>query len=255
MKESISKFAPGAFILILGLGLLGFGSSSDQNGIFLIAGASIAIAGVVTLLNGAGIITNKISIGVAGLLLLLAIYLATANYKSIDEPIQFMKEKQVRYAEVIQNLKDLRQVELTFKKENKKFCGDMDSLMNFIQHDSVFMVKKYGNVPDSLTETQAIEMGIFRLDTTLYPAVEIAFNEEYMETRNNKYKLDLNTMRYVPFSENVEFSVNAGQITRTSGAKVQVFEIADAAPFDAKDVMSVGSMIDPTTSGNWKEER
>lgn len=255
MKESISKFAPGAFIFILGIGLLGFGASSGQNGIFLIAGASIAIAGIVTALNSAGIITNKISLGVAGVLLVLSGYLAFANYKSIDTPIQFMKEKHVRYASVIQSLKDLRQVELTYKKENKKFCANMDSLVDFLQNDSVIMVKMFGDVPDSLTEDEALQMGIIRRDTTQYPAFDIAFNADYMETRDNKYPLDINTLRYVPFTDNIEFTVDAGEITRSSGAKVQVFEIADAAPFDENDVMIVGSMVDPTTSGNWKEEK
>tara|TARA_R110002050_G_scaffold200591_1_gene335499 strand:+ start:46073 stop:46840 length:768 start_codon:yes stop_codon:yes gene_type:complete len=255
MKDSISKFAPGALIFILGIGLLAFGASSDQNGIFQIAGVSIAIAGIITVLNSAGIITNKISIGVAGVLLVLSSYLAFANYKSIDEPIQFMKEKQVRYASVIQSLKDLRQVELTYKKEYKKFCGSMDTLINFLENDSVYMVKMYGDVPDSLTEEQALEMGIIRRDTTQHPAFAIAFNEEYMATRDNKYHLDRSTLKYIPFTDNVEFVVSAGEITRSSGAKVQVFEIKDAAPFDENDVMTVGSMTDPTTAGNWKEEK
>lgn len=255
MKELISKMAPGALIVLLGIGLLGFGVSSEQNGVFLAAGASIAVAGLITILNAVGIITNKISLGVAGVLLLLSGYLAYENFKSIDGPIQFNKEKQKRYAEVIQNLKDLRQIELAYKKEHKVFCASMDTLMHFIQYDSVIMVKSNGTVPDSLTEAEALEMGIITRDTTLYPAAEIAFNESYMETRAKKHALNIYTLQYVPHSDQVEFSIDAGEITRSSGAKVQVFEIIDAAPFDKTDVLQVGSMVDPTTSGNWKEEK
>ncbi|MFT6322693.1 MAG: hypothetical protein ACJAWO_000236 [Halieaceae bacterium] len=257
MKETISKYAPGAFIILLGLGLLGFGASADQNGVFLIASVSIAIAGIVTLLNSHGIINNKSSLGVAAVLILLSSYLAYQNYHSIDEPIQFMKKKQIRYAAVIQNLKDLRQIELTYKKEHQKFCDNMDTLMDFLANDSVVMVIMDGEVPDSLigNEAQAIALGIIIRDTTLYPAMEMAFNTEYLNTRDNKYPLDVNNLRYVPFSENVEFNVDAGEITRSSGAKVQVFEIKDADPFDNTDVMTGGSLVDPTTSGNWKEEK
>ena len=255
MRNMISKIGPGASIIILGLGLLIFGSSTEQNSVFFIASASIAFAGVITLLNGLGIITNKIAMGVAGVLLLLSGYLAYGNYHSIDEPIQFMKEKQVRYTGVIQNLKDLRQIELAYKKQNKKFCASMDTLINFIEHDSVVIVKMTGTVPDTLTEPEALELGIITRDTTMVPAFEIAFNDEYMKTRDAKHALDVNTLRYVPYSESVEFNIDAGEITRSSGAKVQVFEISDAAPFDKTDVMMVGSMIDPTTSGNWKEEK
>ncbi|MGB0391252.1 MAG: hypothetical protein ACPGRC_03200 [Salibacteraceae bacterium] len=257
MKETVSKFAPGAFIILLGIGLLGFGSSGGQNGIFLIASLAIAISGIITLLNAKGIINNKASMGVAGVLVIISAFLAFQNYKSIDEPIQFMKKKQVRYAAVIQNLKDLRQVELTYKKENKKFCGSMDTLMDFLANDSVVMVIMEGDIPDSLAgnEAEAIALGIIIRDTTLYPAMEIAFNEEYMATRDSRYPLDPSSLRYVPHSDNVEFKVSAGEITRSSGAKVQVFEIIDGAPFDPNDVMKVGSMVDPTTSGNWKEEK
>lgn len=257
MKENISKYAPGAFIVLLGIGLLGFGSSGGQNGVFLIASVCIAIVGIITLLNAKGTINNKASIGVAGVLLLISGFLAYQNYQSIDEPIQFMKKKQIRYAAVIQNLKDLRQVELTYKKEHQKFCGSMDTLMNFLENDSVVMVVMDGEIPDSLAgnEAEAIALGIIIRDTTLYPAMDIAFNDEYMGTRDTKYPLDIATLKYVPHTENVEFSIEAGEITRSSGAKVQVFEIIDAAPFDVSDVMKVGSMVDPTTSGNWKEEK
>ena len=257
MKETISKYAPGAFIILLGLGLLGFGGSGGQNGVFLFASISIVIAGIITLLNAKGIITNKLSLGAAAVLLLLSGYLAVQNYNSIDEPIQFMKKKQARYAAVIQNLKDLRQVQLTYKKENQKFCNSMDTLMDFLANDSVTMVIMDGEVPDSLlgNEAEAIALGIIVRDTTLHPAMNITFNDEYMSTRDAKFPLDVATLKYVPFSDNVEFSVEAGEITRSSGAKVQVFEIIDSAPFDKTDVMKVGSMVDPTTSGNWKEEK
>lgn len=257
MKEKISKFAPGAFITLLGIGLFGFGISADQNGVFLIASASILIGGLITILNAQGIINNKSSLGVAAVLVLISGFLVVQNYNSIDEPIQFMKKKQVRYAAVIQSLKDLRQIELTYKKENNEFCANMDSLMAFLENDSVTIIVKDGDLPDSLVgkEALAIELGIISRDTVLTPAIEIAFGPDYMKTRDSKYPLELNTLRYVPFSENVEFNIDAGEIVRSSGAKVKVFEISDAAPFDKTDIMRVGSMSDPTTSGNWKEEK
>ena len=255
MNESISKFAPGVSILVLGIGLAVFGTTSEQNSIFLMASGAIALAGIIAILNATGFISNKISLVVALVLFLLSSYLGYANYNSIDEPIQFMKEKQRRYAEVIQNLKDLREVELAYKKENKVFCGNMDTLMDFLANDSVTTLIMDGDVPDSLTEAQALEMKIIVRDTILVPAFNIAFNQDYMKTRDKRYPLNVDKLRYVPFSDNVEFEINAGEITRSSGAKVQVFEIKDAAPFDKTDVMQVGSMNEPTTSGNWKEEK
>lgn len=255
MKETISRFAPPTFLIVLGLGLVITAFTSNQNALFITAGFSIIVAGLITLLNAMGFITNKTAMMIAIVLIGLAGYLGFANYKSIDGPIQFNKEKKIRYAEVIQNLKDLREVELAYKKEHKVFCGSMDTLMNFLKNDSVYMVKMFGNVPDTLTEAEALEQGIIRRDTTLFPAYEIAFNDEYMSTRDPKYPLDMDKLRYVPYTDKVEFAIEAGEITRSSGAKVQVFEIRDAAPFDENDVMMVGSMTEPTISGNWKEEK
>lgn len=257
MKETISKFAPGTMILLLGIGLLGFAITNDQDTIFITASISIALAGIITLLNASHFITNTSAIGIAVGLLFIVGYLTYENYVSIDTPIQFMKEKQIKYAAVIQSLKDLRQAELTYKKKNQKFIGNMDTLMHFLSNDSVAMVIKDGEIPDSLAgnELRAIELGIIIRDTVMYLAKDIAFNSDYLLTRDSHYPIDLETLRYVPHSENVDFLVDAGEIVRSSGAKVQVFEITDAAPFDPKDVMKVGSMIDPTTSGNWKEEK
>lgn len=255
MKENISKFAPPVVMILIGLGLAIVGFSTKQNGLFISASVAIAFGGVITLLNAIGIITNKASLGVAGLLALVSAYFAYANYNSIDGPIQFNKEKKARYAYVIQNLKDLREIELAYKKEHKKFCPSMDTLIQFAMYDSVYTVKMFGDVPDSLTESQALEQGIIRRDTTLVAAKDFAFNSDYLETRAKNMPLDIEKLRYVPFTENVEFEIDAGEITRSSGAKVQVFQITDAQPFDKNDVMKVGSMTDPSTAGNWKEEK
>lgn len=256
MKESVSKFAPASFITSFGLVILVFGAITGQNSIFLISGVTIVIAGIVTLLNSLRKISNKTALIVSVGLLGLAAFLGYANFHSIDEPIQFMKEKQVRYEAVIQNLKDLREIELAYKKQNKVFCGSMDTLIDFLKHDTVDVLVAEGNTPDGMTEAQALDSGLIVRDTNHVQAYDFIFSDDYLKTRNSKYPLgDIDELRYVPFSDNVEYTVDAGEIVRSSGARVQVFEITDAAPFDPNDVMIVGSMIDPSTSGNWKEEK
>jgi hypothetical protein len=255
MKENISKFAPPVVMILMGLGLAIVGFMTMQNGLFISASVAVAFGGIITLLNATGIITNKASLGVAGLLALVSAYFAYANFTSIDGPIQFNKEKKVRYAHVIQNLKDLREIELAFKKEHKKFCPNMDTLIQFALYDSVYTVKMFGDVPDSLTESQALEQGIIKRDTSLIAAKDFAFSPEYLKTRAKNMPLDIENLRFIPFTENAVFDIDAGEITRSSGAKVQVFQITDAQPFDKYDVMKVGSMTDPSTAGNWKEEK
>jgi hypothetical protein len=63
-------------------------------------------------------------------LLIGAIILAYLIWDSIRTPLDFEKEKKVRYEQVIENLKDIRKAEIAFKDVYGRFCGDWDSLVN-----------------------------------------------------------------------------------------------------------------------------
>ena len=66
------------------------------------------------------------------LLLVLAIFLGFKIYNGIMEPIQFNKEKVVKYAEVVASLKIIRDAEVTFYEVNGKYTIQKDSLIKFI---------------------------------------------------------------------------------------------------------------------------
>ncbi|HBH06758.1 MAG TPA: hypothetical protein DDX92_09160 [Flavobacteriales bacterium] len=255
MKDLISKFAPAAFVTLLGIIVLVWGSVGEQNAQFMLGGAAIVLAGLIVLLNALGVISNTLSYAASGFMFVIAIYLGYNNYVSIEEPIRFMQEKNKRYSAVIQSLKDIREIQVAFKKENGKYIADFDTLLNFAQNDSVTIVKMFGNVPDTLTEFEALELGIITRDTSRVPAYGQIFNPEYMETRDPRWKLEVSNLRYVPFTDKKEFEMATGTVERGSGIKVQVFQVVDSAPFDPEDVMQVGSLVDPTTAGNWKEEK
>lgn len=254
MKETVSKFAPPIILTTIGITVLVLWQVKDQNSYFLYGGLSLLLIAIVSLLNTLGHVSNKIGTIVSFVLVGLSIGLVSLNYSSIDEPIQFLKEKNRRYTHVIQRLKDIREAEIAYKKKYKSYTNNFDTLNHFLTHDSIFVINKSPDTGDSLTVAQAVERGLYVMDTTLVPAIEKVYNKDYKTTRTAGVKLNLDSLRFVPFTS-AEFELKTAEIERGSGIKVNVFQCRDAEPFDKKDVMQVGSLTEPTTAGNWKEEK
>jgi hypothetical protein len=70
-------------------------------------------------------------------LIIVALGLAYLIYKSIQDPIDFEKAREQRYAATIQRLKDIRKAQLAYKDVYGKFTGSWDTLIDFVKNDSV----------------------------------------------------------------------------------------------------------------------
>ena len=66
------------------------------------------------------------------------------------EPVKFKSEKDFRYENTIQRLKDIRDVEIAFKTINRRYTSDFDSLINFAKEGNLYIVKM---VPDPTDTT------------------------------------------------------------------------------------------------------
>lgn len=236
-------------LAVVGLAILIFGLTNNQTAWFNLGGASILIAGIVATLSAMDFFSKSIRMIILLVLVVVSIALAFVDYKAIKDPLDFQAEKEKRYAHVIQNLKDIREVQMKFKEKYGKFTGGLDTMMNFLKNDSLLVIKSVGTAPDTLTEAQAIELGIIKRDTTAIPAGVSIFNDDYLKDRDVPFNLD--SLPFVPFTR-MAFKMEAGQVVR-GRVKVPVFMVVDAAPFDIYDVLQVGSMDDPSTAGNWGE--
>ncbi len=183
---------------------------------------------------------NILKIGLAVVVLVLAYF----TYDTIAKPIRFQKEKKVRYAAIIKRLKDIRKAEVTYKGVYGTYTGNFDTLLNFLKNDSLPLIKKIGQIPDelldSITERQAVEMGMIVRDTFFIPV-----HDSILQT------LNVDSLPYVPYTNGAKFKLQAGEI-EVSQTKQQVFECKDSKPFDPNQVLKVGSMIEVSTSGNWE---
>lgn len=154
------------------------------------------------------------------LLFIVAVVLSYFIYQSIQRPIDFEKAKDARYDATIERLKEIRKAQLAYKDVYGRFTGSWDTLINFVENDSVRNVRKFGELTDSMieaniTEKKAIQMGLIIRDTIKESVHDALFGKSY----------DAKQLKYVPVPDTTaEFHLGATVITTGSGIDVPVFE-------------------------------
>ena len=201
---------------------------------------------------------------IALILIPLNIILAFFIYNIIDSEIEFNKDAKVRIAENVQKLKDLRQVQIKYKQNKGMFADNFQSLTDFLEKDSIAIVKAIGETPDSLTENEALKLGIISRDTAYVLAKETVFDAAYIDSRKSDFPLKINNLTTIPYSEAV-YDIDAGQVEK-GNVIVQVFEIstnyrtvftgldAENKSYELDALLKVGSMTEASLNGNWKTE-
>lgn len=153
------------------------------------------------------------------LLLCGAAALAYLIWDGIRTPIDFDKERDARYEKVIENLKDIRKAQIAFRDVNGKFCGDWDSLINFIKYDSLPQIRKEGMLTDSmieagLDEKAALKKGLIVRDTVRVSVLEDVFGLDY----------PIEDIKIIPGSGGQVYFLAQTVIVTGSGIPVPVFE-------------------------------
>ncbi len=200
-----------------------------------------------------------IQVVLAAVMLLLAYMLVN----SITAPIEFKKEQEKRYAEVIQNLKDIRTLELAYKEVYGKFTGSFDTLINFAKYDSLPIIFKKGEIPEDMlgkiTEREAIKQGLIIRDTMKVNVLDSLFVDGY----------PIDSLRFIPFALGKQFALGQGTIKTGSGLIVNVFEAKAPSKYILHDLdkqmvinfndgldykgLKVGSLVETNNSaGNWE---
>ena len=147
------------------------------------------------------------------------VVLAFFLWKSIDEPIGFEKQKDKRYKATIQKLKDIRTAQLAYLSVNGKYTGDFDTLILFVKEDSIPMVKAVGSVPDTLTEKEALKLGIISRDTAYVSTLDSLFLDGYV----------IDSLPIIPYTNGGKFILaqnilEIGSKVSETTLKVPVFE-------------------------------
>lgn len=196
------------------------------------------------------------------LLFLVIIALGYWLVESIMTPIRFKKEQTKRYDVVIQRLKDIRKAENAYKEVYSQYTGSFDTLINFVKNDSLPLIFKKGEIPEEMlgkiTEKEAIKQGLIVRDTIRINVKDSIFAENY----------PVDSLQFIPFSENKKFNLAAGEVETGSKLKVKVFEAKAPSKYiliglDKQQIINlndgleykglkVGSLTEPNTAGNWE---
>jgi len=197
-------------------------------------------------------------------LLVVIIVLVYFVINSIMAPVRFNKEKKIREFKVIERLKEIRTAQLTYKSVYGQYTSSFDTLIDFVNNGKLPIVLKKGTVPDSLTTEKALKLGLITRDTTMIFVKDSLFKDIENFVIEN--------IQYVPFTnKTVKFTMAANKIERSS-VMVPVFEamvhndvilqgldrqmirnlnqkLEDIEKYPG---LKVGSMIEPSTDGNWE---
>ena len=185
-------------------------------------------------------------------LAIAAIALAYLIYDGINQKIIFKKKAQDRREVVQDRLLNIVTAQKEFKSQKGRYAANFPELENFLKNDSLVIIKAIGTVPDTLTEVEAVQLGIVIRDTNLVPARSIFEGTTVV----------VDSLRFIPFSDNQTFKMQADQIEKNK-VNVNVFEASAKLEHvyrglntknenvDLDDVLKVGSLTEPITSGNW----
>jgi hypothetical protein len=148
------------------------------------------------------------------------IILAFLIWESIQKPIRFNREKDAREIAAINKLKDIRTIQILYKDKYGEFTGSFNTLINFVKFDSIPIPKKDylpGWDPDTYTEKEGIRLGLIK--------IENAYKKVLDSLRNHLITSNIDELRYIPYTENSEFVMGAGEVMTGSKVRVKVFEV------------------------------
>ena len=131
-------------------------------------------------------------------------------YKVIQDPVAFEEAKEIRIEATKNRLKDIKVAQEYYKQTNQTFANNFDDLISTIKTEELKIIKTNGD-PDDTTIV------------TTYDTIYIPILDEIKEKRKFKGTEDIEQLRYIPLTENLEFSLAMDTLTQQR-VKLSVFE-------------------------------
>ena len=188
------------------------------------------------------VLVKVILVAAIGLLVFLCL-------KSIQGPIDFNKQSQIRNEAVKQRLIDIRTAQVAYREVRGEYTASFDSLINFVKNGQVALLQKRGDLTeaqmeDGLTEVKAMAIirggneaaikkaGLWdeqnnrpqlQRDSIYAPVVENRFA--------NRRNFNPDSLIFFPYGEGAKFEMATDTLSTSSGFTINVFEAK--APFTA----------------------
>ena len=178
------------------------------------------------------------------LLALLCVFLVYKIYDGVMEPVRFEKDVNARKKVAIQQLKDIRELQVAYKSVNDRFTASFDTLKQFYKDGKMVVLMQVGSKDDSLAmaHTAAVKKAakgkltdadLFKLyqqgDKNLVFAIQNKINVR--DTLfNNRPDFNIDTIDKIPFAVSEEGSAEVKDVEmsaivkKVSGVDVPLFE-------------------------------
>lgn len=204
------------------------------------------------------------------ILIVAIIVLGYLVVESIMRPIRFQRLVEEREEAVINKLLEIREAQKAYKDVYKKYTGSFDTLGMFLQNDSFTVTKAIGTIPEEWLEELGLEKArekaiaekVIVRESTTRSVMDSLFGGDYA----------VDSMKFVPYTDDVEFEIEANQVLTSSNLMVQVVEVKSyyddileglneqliANYKDQKVTLTgfpgikFGSLDEGTLSGNWE---
>jgi hypothetical protein len=223
---------------------------------FIFSGLLIIFSGLVLFLYHLGIIPLQIKAVKISIIIVLIVFVSagvSGIYTSINERIQFEKQLEKRTDFVKKRLGHIRAIQLAFFDQKKRYCSSWDTLTQFVKFGEAEIVKYLVNKDDSAAVNRAK-----RNKQALEEIVKVSVSEKLFKGQT---PFNLDSLAYIPFTKE-KFDINSGTIEKNN-RQIHVFEVKTKIytfiqnlpyvpeNFDKTKVLILGSMLEPTTEGNW----
>ena len=218
-------------------------------------------------------------------LLVCIVGLVYLIYDSIMQPVRFNKDSDARQKVAIQQLKDIRELQVAYKGVTGKFTASFDTLKQFYKSGEMAVLMQIGSRDDSLAVAHTNDIkkankgindaGLYKLyqagDKNLVFQIQnkIAVKDTLFHSRND-FNIDI--IDVIPFSDGQKVEMDA-TVKKVSGVDVPLFEAklpfkallkgldnqlrinldADRRDQGRYEGLQVGSITAPNNNaGNWE---
>jgi hypothetical protein len=181
----------------------------------------------------------------------IAAFLGYLLWKGVDDVVEEEKRIARLEAATIEKLGMLRDAQLAYQASNGKYASTWDSLRNFIENGTIWMVQRKET-------TKLLDYGAEEITVKLDTLGSVGVMDSLFNSR--KYPdFNIDLLPVVPGSGGKQFEFFANKIEKNGGYLVNVFEIRDPSPVNPdrrannnEKALRVGSRTDASTEGNWK---
>lgn len=272
-RLALNKYIFPVILIALGIMLMAIGAKQwDMDSRlywFFFAAVGVFLVGILSLFYSMGKVSAKMQKKLVIPAIILSGVFLYGNVQSIKGKIAYEKERDHVRSQVIQKMKDVRTAQLAFKDAKGTYTSSWSELIDFVKNGQVPIYKNIGSIPDSIEGglSEAIELGMvvkmpidmtdeeaaasgLIIRDTLYASVQQERFETEKELSKRKFPFDIDNINISPYQG--EFSLQVGQ-AEIGGVRRPTVLCKESNPYPGSDTLTIGSLSEAHTNGNWKE--